>query len=90
MKFTASWCGPCHRIQPLYISFVKLYPHITFVEVDATTEDDVVSMANVKLLPTFVFYNKSKEIHRIEGARDQELINFVSSLEDRPEVSNSE
>ena len=34
IDFTASWCTPCTRINPLYIAKVAEYPMITMKRID--------------------------------------------------------
>lgn len=33
-NFSASWCGPCRQIAPLYVELSKKYPQLVFLTVD--------------------------------------------------------
>lgn len=34
MDFTASWCGPCRIIAPVFSEFAKKIPNVLFLKVD--------------------------------------------------------
>mmetsp|Transcript_20857 Transcript_20857/g.23892 ORF Transcript_20857/g.23892 Transcript_20857/m.23892 type:complete len:235 (+) Transcript_20857:47-751(+) len=54
VKFTASWCKPCHNIQPFYEQKSKENPGHDFLLVDVDELDGIASRYNVAMLPTFL------------------------------------
>ena len=43
VDFTASWCGPCQMIAPIYEDMAKANQAIKFVKVDVDKLDDVAA-----------------------------------------------
>ena len=68
IKFTATWCGPCHAIQPFYEELAAGWRSVACYLVDVDRESDVVDNAGVGALPTFVLLQDGAEIDRVEGA----------------------
>jgi len=79
LKFSADWCGPCKRISPLFESLSKdtKYSNIYFAEVDVDITQDVCKEYEIEGLPTFVLFDKDKEISRFSGANETKLRNLV-------------
>merc|ERR1712238_166829 len=54
VKFTASWCKPCHNIQPYYEQKSTENPGSDFLLVDVDELDGIASRYKVAMLPTFL------------------------------------
>ncbi|XP_051149760.1 thioredoxin H-type 1-like [Andrographis paniculata] len=80
IDFTASWCGPCRFIAPLLTELAKKHPQIIFLKVDVDQLKQVSADYKVEAMPTFVFLKDGKEIHRIVGARKEELQAKITEL----------
>ncbi|ODM94116.1 Thioredoxin [Orchesella cincta] len=75
VDFSAKWCGPCKNIAPVFVSLSDKHGHdnFKFIHVDVDECDEVAREAGVKALPTFVFYNNTTELVRIQGADQAKL-----------------
>lgn len=78
--FTASWCGPCQRIGPVYEELSSKYRDILFFKVDVDENEKLAQDFNITSMPTFIFY-KSKNNHKqLNGADKDKLISNVEKL----------
>lgn len=68
LYFTATWCGPCRYISPLYTSLAEKYQRVVFLKVDIDEAVDVAARWNVSSVPTFFFVKNGKEVDSVVGA----------------------
>ncbi|CAI0400319.1 unnamed protein product [Linum tenue] len=68
LYFTATWCGPCRVISPLFTSLAEKYPKVAFLKADIDEARDVAGRWNISSVPTFFFIRKGKEIDQVVGA----------------------
>lgn len=68
LYFTATWCGPCRVISPLFSSLAGKYPKVVFLKVDIDEARDVAARWNISSVPTFFFIRNGKELDKVVGA----------------------
>lgn len=68
VDFTASWCGPCQRIAPVFEQLSLKYPKAVFLKVDVDKCADTASVQDVRAMPTFIFYRKRAKLAQCQGA----------------------
>lgn len=68
LYFTASWCGPCRLMAPLYTKLAAKYPKVVFLKIDIDEVRDVAARWNISSMPSFFFTRNGKEIDRVVGA----------------------
>jgi thiol-disulfide isomerase/thioredoxin len=68
LDFTATWCGPCQQIAPVFARLATQLPHVLCVKVDADTHGAVLKAYGVKAFPTFVLLRRKTELSRMQGA----------------------
>ncbi|XP_061953842.1 TPR repeat-containing thioredoxin TDX isoform X2 [Populus nigra] len=73
LYFTASWCGPCRMIAPIFTSLAAKYLKVVFLKVDIDEARDVAARWNISSVPTFYFIKNGKEIDKVVGADKNEL-----------------
>jgi thioredoxin 1 len=49
-NFSASWCGPCRVIAPVYAEMSKTYPQLMFLTIDV---DDLMVIQSSVYVPSF-------------------------------------
>jgi thioredoxin len=73
VQFSATWCGPCKMISPIFEKMATQYPRVLFAKVDVDEAEEVAKAHKVTGMPTFVFVHKNAERARVTGAKEPEL-----------------
>ena len=71
VDFSASWCGPCKRMEPILHALAAELPTITIITVDVEDFDDTSKIHNVKRMPTFVFFKSGKKVGFTTGEQSR-------------------
>ncbi|KAL5167305.1 Thioredoxin H2 [Glycine soja] len=78
--FTASWCGPCKFITPLFHEMAAKYPNADYVNIDVEELSGVAEEYGVRAMPTFVAWKEGKEVERLVGANKVQLEEKIKQL----------
>ncbi|XP_051284418.1 thioredoxin-like [Dicentrarchus labrax] len=82
VDFTASWCGPCHRIGPVFVeqSSKPENKNVIFLKVDVDEASDVSSSCQIRSMPTFHFYKNGVKVFEFSGADEPTLVKKLEEL----------
>jgi thioredoxin-like negative regulator of GroEL len=81
--FTASWCEPCHAVQPILEKFARKHPkEVQLVPVDFDHSPDEAARWEVHEIPVVILLSKQgKILLRADGAERETLRNLSLALE---------
>ncbi|CAH1163798.1 unnamed protein product [Phaedon cochleariae] len=85
--FTATWCGPCQRIAPVFQQLSTKYPRAVFLKIDVDQCQEVAATQGVSAMPTFIFYRNKIKVDRIQGADPTSLENKIQQYYGESEES---
>ncbi|PWZ40148.1 Thioredoxin H-type [Zea mays] len=74
IDFTASWCGPCRFIAPLFVEHAKKFTQAVFLKVDVDELKEVAAAYDVEAMPTFHFVKNGVTVETVVGARKENLL----------------
>mmetsp|Transcript_9996 Transcript_9996/g.15979 ORF Transcript_9996/g.15979 Transcript_9996/m.15979 type:complete len:105 (-) Transcript_9996:286-600(-) len=78
VDFTASWCGPCKMIAPVFEKMAAENPDVEFAKCDVDEADDVAGNCGIQAMPTFMFYKGGSKIDEMKGADPNKLMQLVA------------
>uniref|UniRef100_A0A7S0T4B1 Thioredoxin domain-containing protein n=1 Tax=Mantoniella antarctica TaxID=81844 RepID=A0A7S0T4B1_9CHLO len=73
VDFTASWCGPCKQIAPVFERLALQHPAVHFLKVDVDEVQEVAAAENVRSMPTFKLYRYGVKVEEFSGADPNKL-----------------
>ncbi|XP_078180043.1 tetraticopeptide domain-containing thioredoxin [Carex rostrata] len=68
LYFTATWCGPCKAMAPLFEKLAQKHPQVVFMKLDIDQLGSVAQEWNVTSVPTFFFVKNGKTVDTVVGA----------------------
>merc|ERR1711916_22820 len=77
--FTATWCGPCKHISPVYESLSKKYFNFSFLKVDVDKNKDIAQKFGVSSMPTFHFVKGTTSLFHFSGANAAKLEDSIKT-----------
>ncbi|XP_052417567.1 thioredoxin-like [Carassius gibelio] len=80
VDFTATWCGPCQMIGPIFKAESEKpeNSNVVFLKVDVDDAQDVSAFCDIKSMPTFQFYKNGKKIDEFSGSNKDKLLKKIS------------
>ena len=90
VDFTATWCGPCKQIGPVFNTLAAMNPGAVFVKVDVDKNTQVAEMCGIKSMPTFQVFKGGAKVDEMSGANDAGLKALVAKYAEPEEEAESE
>ena len=80
-RFTASWCGPCRQLTPLFDQLQSEYPNVMFETIDVDTSPEPVQKYMITSVPTVIIEKNGVLAQRHVGINPKTTyINTIKSL----------
>lgn len=81
-KFTATWCGPCHAIAPVFTDLSNQRKDVKFLSIDVDKAKTLSQREGVQAMPTFFFYEDGAKVEgkMLRGADKEGLKKMVKEL----------
>jgi len=90
VDFTASWCGPCKRIGPVFERLAGTMEGIHCVKVDVDDNEETAALLGVRAMPTFMFFHRGEKVEELVGASEAKLRSNMQMLLARASVKEEE
>ena len=88
IDFTATWCGPCKAVAPVYANLAKKHgipDTLAFAKVDVDEASSIAQQYGISAMPAFMFFKDGKQVAvngqaMIRGADTKSLTSAVEKL----------
>lgn len=83
VEFTAQWCGACQAMAPALEDIAReLAERVRFFQIDADTNERIVSKYVVRGLPTVLIFRDGQLVERIIGAQSRRALRARFHVQD--------
>ena len=73
-RYTATWCGPCKQLSPVFDALQSEIPNVQFQTIDVDQNRDAALEANVSSVPTVIFEKDGQQVYRFSGVLPKSAI----------------
>ena len=73
VDFTATWCGPCQNIAPVFAAMAEEFTDCQFIKVDVDANEETAAACGINCMPTFQFWKNGEKLDMFEGASEKVL-----------------
>ena len=83
VRFTATWCGPCKVLAPIFNELAAEFSsRATFETIDVDQNPDIAAANSITSVPQIVVFKDDKEVQRHIGVKPKTtyLANFNAIL----------
>lgn len=78
VDFTATWCGPCKMIGPVFDALAAEYgERAVFLKVDVDENGETAQDCGIRAMPTFQFYKGGGKVAEFAGADKAKLLELL-------------
>ena len=72
-RFTATWCGPCRQLAPLFEQIKTSFPDVDFQVIDVDTSPEEVQENFITSVPTVIFFKDGVAKQRFTGVQPKSM-----------------
>ncbi|KOS21200.1 Thioredoxin [Escovopsis weberi] len=82
LQATASWCGPCKAISPLYNKHATTHADkpVRFLRFDIDEDPELCQELGIRSVPAFFFFEDGAKVHSVVGAVPPSLEKGITDL----------
>jgi len=73
-RYTATWCGPCKQLAPVFDQLQSEIPEVQFQTIDVDMSRDEALEKGISSVPTVIFEKNGQQVYRFSGVLPKSVI----------------
>ena len=73
-RYTATWCGPCKQLAPVFDALQSEIPNVQFQTIDVDQNRDEALSKGISSVPTVIFEKDGQQVYRFSGVLPKSTI----------------
>lgn len=73
-RYTASWCGPCKQLAPVFNELQNEITNVTFETIDVDQNKESIIAEGISSVPTVVLEKNGQQVYRFSGVLPKSVI----------------
>ncbi|MBQ7266271.1 MAG: thioredoxin [Firmicutes bacterium] len=74
VDFSATWCGPCKMLAPVFHEIAEEYENVDFYSCDVDENNELAAKFGIMSVPTLMVFEKGKAVDSLSGFRPKEQL----------------
>ena len=73
-RYTATWCGPCKQLAPVFEELKNEITEVTFETIDVDQNKESVIAEGIVSVPTVILEQDGQQVYRFSGVLPKSVI----------------
>ena len=73
-RYTASWCGPCKQLAPVFTELQNELTDVTFETIDVDANREAAIAEGIASVPTVILEKDGTQVYRFSGVLPKSVI----------------
>ena len=73
-RYTATWCGPCKQLAPVFEELKKEMTDVTFETIDVDQNREAAIEQGIVSVPTVILEKDGEQVYRFSGVLPKSVI----------------
>jgi thioredoxin 1 len=73
-RYTASWCGPCKQLAPVFNELQNELTNVTFETIDVDANREAAIAEGIASVPTVILEKDGQQVYRFSGVLPKSVI----------------